>query len=253
MAYEKWQARLEKSAANNAALICASLLAVQLLSVIRDYIVIDVLPISLDIINVIVALVLAWLVFKSYWRRVLPGSGNKFAMAGLLAFGFKALAIIYIEVEPYPFIVGVLMFSLGLCYLSQFYLLITAAIIFVCWIGVALMVLPTVQIVATGLVMVIGTVMAIYVLDRRLEGLAHIYALEKRVEDLETILPMCAGCKKTRDANGEWRSIEAYIEHEKEVRVSHGMCPECMASHYPEYSQQLEEKRAARTKQKMKS
>ena len=58
-------------------------------------------------------------------------------------------------------------------------------------------------------------------LVRRLE-----MALEK-VKLLEGLIPICAYCKKIRDANGSWQRIENYIAAHTEARLSHGICPEC--------------------------
>ncbi|MEW6365528.1 MAG: two-component regulator propeller domain-containing protein [Acidobacteriota bacterium] len=56
-----------------------------------------------------------------------------------------------------------------------------------------------------------------------------------KVKILRGFLPICAHCKKVRDDAGAWRQIESYIRDNSEAIFSHGICPECMQKHYPEY------------------
>ena len=57
-------------------------------------------------------------------------------------------------------------------------------------------------------------------------------ALE-HIRTLKGIVPICASCKKIRDDRGYWEQVEAYLSRHTDVRFSHGICPECMAKHYP--------------------
>ena len=50
---------------------------------------------------------------------------------------------------------------------------------------------------------------------------------EKRIHNLETLLPLCAWCKKYRTENGEWKPIEKYLQESGGPAVTHGICPEC--------------------------
>jgi YesN/AraC family two-component response regulator len=64
-----------------------------------------------------------------------------------------------------------------------------------------------------------------------------IHKLEKalqEVKQLKGLLPICASCKKIRDENGDWQQIETYIHSHSEVDFSHGICPHCAASLYPD-------------------
>jgi len=44
---------------------------------------------------------------------------------------------------------------------------------------------------------------------------------------LEGLLPICAQCKKIRDAEGTWQYLEEYISKRSNAQFSHGYCPEC--------------------------
>jgi PAS domain-containing protein len=53
------------------------------------------------------------------------------------------------------------------------------------------------------------------------------------VKTLRGMLPICSNCKKVRDDEGYWRSVEEYLMDHSEAQFSHGICPECMAKLYP--------------------
>lgn len=55
------------------------------------------------------------------------------------------------------------------------------------------------------------------------------------VKTLSGLLPICANCKKIRDDGGYWTQVESYISKRTDVAFSHGICPDCMTSLYPEY------------------
>ena len=56
-----------------------------------------------------------------------------------------------------------------------------------------------------------------------------------RVQTLSGLLPICASCKAVRDDQGYWNQIEAYIRDHSEAEFSHGICPDCARTLYPDY------------------
>lgn len=48
------------------------------------------------------------------------------------------------------------------------------------------------------------------------------------VKELRDLLPICARCKKIRDDQNYWHTVEAYISTHTNARFSHGFCPECL-------------------------
>ena len=44
---------------------------------------------------------------------------------------------------------------------------------------------------------------------------------------LRHLIPICAVCKKVRDVDGYWDSIEAYIEKYSDASFTHSMCSDC--------------------------
>lgn len=58
-------------------------------------------------------------------------------------------------------------------------------------------------------------------------------ALEQ-VRELSGLLPICAYCKSIRDDAGYWRQVEQYLGAHTDTSFSHGICPTCMARHFPD-------------------
>lgn len=56
------------------------------------------------------------------------------------------------------------------------------------------------------------------------------------VKQLSGLLPICSGCKKIRDEGDRWQPLESYLSANSEATFSHGMCPECVKTLYPEYA-----------------
>lgn len=73
--------------------------------------------------------------------------------------------------------------------------------------------------------------MVAMIVDRIITRTKH---LEKKVQTLEGILPICSYCKKIRDTNKEWKPLEEYIEDRSKAEFSHGICPECFEKYRPD-------------------
>jgi hypothetical protein len=64
------------------------------------------------------------------------------------------------------------------------------------------------------------------------EAVARLKAARATIATLEGVLPICAHCKRIRDADNEWVRVEAYVEQRSAAHFSHGICPDCLAQHY---------------------
>jgi hypothetical protein len=68
----------------------------------------------------------------------------------------------------------------------------------------------------------------------------HLEKALKRINMIESFLPICANCKKIRIPNSNphnkesWQSIESYITEKTTTQFSHGICPECATTLYPQ-------------------
>ena len=52
-------------------------------------------------------------------------------------------------------------------------------------------------------------------------------AQEKTIHELESLLPICSGCKKYRAEDGAWHPIEKYLLNSGSPEITHGLCPDC--------------------------
>ena len=57
--------------------------------------------------------------------------------------------------------------------------------------------------------------------------------LRWEVKILEGLLPICSSCKKIRDDNGRWQTLEKYLMDHSEAEFTHSICPACKAKLYP--------------------
>lgn len=52
------------------------------------------------------------------------------------------------------------------------------------------------------------------------------------VKTLRGIVPICAHCKRVRNDQGFYESVEKYMSRHSELEFSHGFCPECAKRYY---------------------
>jgi ligand-binding sensor domain-containing protein len=69
-------------------------------------------------------------------------------------------------------------------------------------------------------------------LNAELERLVE--ARTSEVNQLTGLLPICSGCKKIRDQEGKWQTLETYLNSVGDVKLSHGICRDCAKRFYPE-------------------
>jgi PAS domain S-box-containing protein len=63
--------------------------------------------------------------------------------------------------------------------------------------------------------------------EEREQLLRELQGALNEVKTLQSILPMCSYCKRIRDDQDGWQSVEAYIARHTDSRFSHGVCPSC--------------------------
>ena len=52
-------------------------------------------------------------------------------------------------------------------------------------------------------------------------------ALE-HIKTLSGIIPICSYCRKMRNDEGYWNSLENYLSNHSDALLSHSVCPECL-------------------------
>ncbi|RQW04055.1 MAG: tetratricopeptide repeat protein [Calditrichaeota bacterium] len=66
-------------------------------------------------------------------------------------------------------------------------------------------------------------------------------ALEK-IKTLSGLIPICSHCHKIRNDKGYYEHLEKYIMDHSDAVFSHGICPECLERHYPDFSNKKKNK-----------
>jgi DNA-binding response OmpR family regulator len=69
-------------------------------------------------------------------------------------------------------------------------------------------------------------------LAARLKVAFRIVNLEKDIQQLQGILPICMHCHRIRKDDVAWQKLESFIEDKSAAQFSHGLCPECLQKHY---------------------
>jgi len=63
--------------------------------------------------------------------------------------------------------------------------------------------------------------------QEREQLLRQLQAVLADVKALQGMLPICMYCKRIRDDENYWQTVEAYISHHTNASFSHGICPAC--------------------------
>ncbi len=61
-----------------------------------------------------------------------------------------------------------------------------------------------------------------------------LHRLGAEIRDLRCFHSVCFHCKKVKPALGEWMSLEEFVETTTGHLASHGLCPDCFQTHYPD-------------------
>src|ERR1700694_804660 len=67
--------------------------------------------------------------------------------------------------------------------------------------------------------------------EEREQLVRELQAALAEVKTLREILPICSYCRKIRDDENYWHTVESYISEHTASRFSHSICPSCMAAH----------------------
>ena len=71
-------------------------------------------------------------------------------------------------------------------------------------------------------------------LARRRERALRDSLEEALLKTLRGLVSICAHCKQVRDEHGSWMRVEAYVQARTYAEFTHGICPSCVQTHFPE-------------------
>lgn len=82
----------------------------------------------------------------------------------------------------------------------------------------------------------LGKLASLVVSQLELRRVSHALAeAAANVRTLSGLLPICSHCKAIRNDQDYWQSVDLYIKTHTEAVCSHGICPECVSKHHPEF------------------
>jgi hypothetical protein len=67
-----------------------------------------------------------------------------------------------------------------------------------------------------------------YLMLREQKARAALQEAMANIRTLSGLLPICSRCKKVRDDQGYWKSVESYVSDHSDAEFSHGYCPVCL-------------------------
>jgi sigma-B regulation protein RsbU (phosphoserine phosphatase) len=68
-------------------------------------------------------------------------------------------------------------------------------------------------------------------LHARIRVAERILSLQAENAELKQLLPMCSYCRKIRDDQQYWQTLEHYLQDHAGAQFSHGICPGCWKDH----------------------
>lgn len=60
----------------------------------------------------------------------------------------------------------------------------------------------------------------------------RVLGLQEDLRRIARILPMCSYCRKIRDTENRWNTLERYLAQRTDTTFTHSICPDCYTSHW---------------------
>ena len=75
-------------------------------------------------------------------------------------------------------------------------------------------------------------------LQEKVRLLGDLSKVLEHLEVLQSILPICAACRRIRDSDGNWQQIDVYIKNHVKGESKH-ICPDCYGELSPHMAQKI--------------
>lgn len=158
------------------------------------------------------------------------------AAGALLALlhGVATLSNILADLGTGVYASAVTVIGFAICVLSMRYFAGGLFLFLVAWLVVNMSMLDSSEWVPTAGLIAVSVLVSFVIFRERLAAVVELVRLESRVVELESYLSLCANCKKVRDEQDNWQSLESYLESDQSLKVTHGICPTCKEALYGE-------------------
>lgn len=151
-----------------------------------------------------------------------------------LLHGVATLSNILASLGTGTYAAAVSVIGFSICVLSLRYFIGGLSLFLAAWLVAVTSVQDSSQWLPTAGLIAISVLVSIIIFRERLAAVAGLLRLETRVVELESYLSLCASCKKVRDNQDNWQSLENYLESDQNLKVTHGICPSCKETLYGE-------------------
>jgi K+-sensing histidine kinase KdpD len=73
--------------------------------------------------------------------------------------------------------------------------------------------------------------------ERQQRLVSELQEANARIRTLSDVLPVCPDCRRVRvgEEMPQWKTVETYLAETPELQLSHTLCPDCSARHFPEF------------------
>lgn len=78
-------------------------------------------------------------------------------------------------------------------------------------------------------------------MDKQRTANEQLQAAQAELRSLRGIIPICGHCKRIRTDTGYWQELEQYVSDRSDASFSHGICPDCARTYWPDEMRELEE------------
>lgn len=68
---------------------------------------------------------------------------------------------------------------------------------------------------------------------------SYLIEIKSKMQHFSEVVPTCSYCNKIRDDENHWLDIEKYLIENFDIKFSHGICPDCLDTNYPELSDKI--------------
>ena len=94
-----------------------------------------------------------------------------------------------------------------------------------------------------GLTTSLGTILVTiaFKLEPKLVHVLVEYSNRAKFKLINKIVPICSYCKKVKNLDGNWISIEQFFFHNSNMKFSHAICNECLSSNFSQSVEQEKE------------
>lgn len=228
MSETDWQNYLNKIQLSYTPVILSCIGVLLAVSAFRDFVFTDFQPpIWLNLLNGIGMAIILVAGIVTLSKQLESRYVNLLLFFSSVVMCVKPAVLVLFDESPGSLVFTTTIFAIGLIFLSLRYLILLQSLTLVAWLAIVQDKFLEAQYFATFVAAIVFGSLGMWLQHIRVNQILRSFEIESRVQELETIVPICVSCNKTRTENGEWMTVERYIEARGDSFVSRQLCPDC--------------------------